>query len=452
MKNKIIIFVAVAATLPIMAEIGSRQSRPDRIPGEYVAVLDTQRINALGDLTAKARENGVVVKEFLGKSRDLIRFQYTDSALSVRETLSRLVNLIPGAKKVEPNYLYYTLAGGSNPGGGNPVPNAPADDGLPSIVPNDPSFGQLWGMRNIAQKDSAGTAGFKGVDSAASKAWKIRTSGDRVVVAVIDTGVDYTHPDLKDNLWHGRGPNNQDIIGYNAIKNTFDPKDDNGHGTHVSGTIGAVGNNGVGVVGVAWRASIMAIKFLDSRGSGALSDAVKGIDWAREHGANIMSNSWGGGGSSDILKEAIVKASQAGIVFVAAAGNESSNNDTKASFPANYDVDNMISVASSNNKDQMSSFSNYGKKMVHIMAPGENIYSTKPGGGYQSLSGTSMATPHVSGAVALLLSQEPSLSPKAVRERLMKSSDKMQVYKDKIASSGRLNVYHMLRNEGGSSR
>jgi thermitase len=438
-------------SLPALAALEVKKPQQDRVPGEFVAAVAQSEIQSFSAVTQALRNKGIEVQERISAKDNILRLRYTDSSLSLLELVSRLKGLISGARLVEPNYLYHALRGSPPPGNGNPLP--PPNDGLPTLIPNDTNFGFLWGMRNIGQRDAAsgGTAGISNADSSAAKAWKIRTDGSRVIVAVIDSGVDYNHPDLRDNMWEGRGPNGQLIHGYNAINNTFNPMDDNGHGTHCAGTIGGVGNNSRGVAGVAHRASIMAIKFLSSSGSGALSDAIKGIDFARENGAQIMSNSWGGGPSSSLMQEAIVRARNAGIVFIAAAGNEGNNNDTRASFPANYPIDNVISVAASNNRDQMASFSNYGKRMVHLMAPGEQIYSTIPGNKYDWFSGTSMATPHVSGAVALLLSQEPGLSPAAVRSRLMKSSDKISQYAQRLAA-GRLNVYKLLRNEEGSSR
>jgi subtilisin family serine protease len=301
-------------------------------------------------------------------------------------------------------------------------------------------------MKNQGQRDPTGRAGKAGADIKATEAWARATGSKNVVVAVIDTGVDYNHPDIRPNMWikPKANPSDPDVFGFNAINGKEDPMDDNAHGTHCAGTIGAVGDNAQGVVGVTWNVSIMGVKFLSGSGSGTLADAIKAIDYATQNGAQIMSNSWGGGGFSQTLLDAIKRARDKGILFVAAAGNDGSNNDSQPAYPASYDVDNIISVAASNNLDNMASFSNFGTRTVHLMAPGENILSTTPNNRYQSFSGTSMATPHVSGAAALLLGQEPSLDYTELRERILKSTDKWKGLKRKVASSGRLNVYNML--------
>src|SRR5262249_21728522 len=203
--------------------------------------------------------------------------------------------------------------------------------------------------------------------------------------------------------------------GFNAINNTCNPLDDNNHGTHTSGTIGATGNNGSGVVGVNWNTRIMGLKFLSASGSGNTADAIECIDFAIQAkqafasagGANvrILSNSWGGGGFSQALLDAINRANSNNMLFVAAAGNNNSNNDTTAFFPANYDAPNVVSVAATDNRDAKSSFSNFGATTVDLGAPGTNILSTVRNGGFSVFSGTSMATPHVSGAAALVLSR-----------------------------------------------
>jgi subtilisin family serine protease len=243
-------------------------------------------------------------------------------------------------------------------------------------IPNDPQFPNEWGMVNIH----------------APYAWsKVTTSP--AVVAVIDTGADLTHPDLKADL----------VPGYNFVANSSNPQDDNGHGTHTAGTIGAVGNNMIGVVGVCWRVKIMPLKFLAKNGSGSLFDAVRAIDYARQKNVQVMSNSWGGGGFSQALADAITRAEKAKILFVAAAGNNGTDNDVIPSYPATYPNGNIISVAAIDINDQKPAFSDYGKKTVHIGAPGVNVWSTYHPNTYQALSGTSMATPHVSGAAALAL-------------------------------------------------
>ena len=285
-------------------------------------------------------------------------------------------------------------------------------------IPNDPGSSDLWGMTSA-----------EGIS--APRAWDLSTGSNSIVVAVIDTGVDYSHPDLAANMWHNPGevPGNgvdddlngyvDDVYGVNTITGAAqpgNPMDDHYHGTHVAGTIGAVGNNGIGVVGVSPHVKIMALKFLSASGSGSLAGAIKAIDYATmmriNYGINVRlsNNSWGGGGYSTPLEQAISRAKAAGIIFVAAAGNDGADSDASPMYPAGYDVDNIVAVAAINRDQNLASFSNYGATSVDIAAPGVSIYSTSPNSGYQSLSGTSMATPHVAGALALLLGYQPSLS------------------------------------------
>lgn len=289
-----------------------------------------------------------------------------------------------------------------------------------TATPNDPLYVNQWGLENSSDRD---------IDAA--QAWNFGTTSS-VVVAVIDTGIDYNHPDLAANIWMntdevaGNGiddDNNgyiDDIRGWNFINETNNPMDDNGHGTHVAGTIGAVGNNGIGVVGVAWNVQLMALKFLSASGSGNLSDAVEAIDYARANGAKIINASFGGGGFSSAMQTAIQRFQNAGGIFVAAAGNSAQNNALVASFPANYPG--VISVAASTSTDTLASFSNFGTN-VQIAAPGQGILSTLPGNRYGNLSGTSMAAPHVAGALALLWGQSPTLSASVLTSALYANTD-----------------------------
>ncbi|MCL4125256.1 UNVERIFIED_CONTAM: hypothetical protein GTU68_049749 [Idotea baltica] len=270
-------------------------------------------------------------------------------------------------------------------------------------------------------------------------AWDLNTGSNSVVVAVIDTGVDYNHTDLKANMW----VNPNEIAG--------NPYDDNGHGTHVAGTIGAKGNNGKGVAGVNWNVKIMALKFLDANGAGGLADAIEVIDYMvamKNRGVNIVvsNNSWGGGGYSQPLYDAILRAHQAGIIFAAAAGNAASDNDSFAAYPASYDISSVVSVASHDSQQNLSSFSNYGASSVDIAAPGSSIYSTYPGNSYSTLSGTSMATPHVSGALALLAAHSSSLTPSQLINRMYDSGSDLTSLNSLVRTRRKLNVSRMLRN------
>ena len=319
-------------------------------------------------------------------------------------------------------------------------------------IPNDPRFGDLWGLHNTGQ-----AGGVAGAHISAAAAWDTTVGSHDVIVGVIDTGVDYTHPDLVPNMFVNPGeiPGNNidddgngfidDVHGINAITGTGNPMDDNDHGTHVAGTIGAVGNDGVGVVGVNWNVSIMALKFLSGAGSGTTAGAIVCIDYAvamKNSGVNIrvLNNSWGGGGFSQALEDAISAANAVDILFVAAAGNSSSNNDVSPHYPSSYTVPNVLAVASTTRTDAMSSFSSFGLTSVDLGAPGSDIVSTIPGNGYASFSGTSMATPHVAGAAALLLSVNDTLTTEELKQILMDTGDPTAAMDGRTVSGKRLNV------------
>jgi subtilisin family serine protease len=315
------------------------------------------------------------------------------------------------------------------------------------LVPNDPSYGQLWGLKNTGQTIGA-SSGTPGADISAERAWNVTTGSPGVIVGVVDTGIDYNHPDLAATVWSNPGGVNgcpTGTHGYNAITRTCDPNDDHYHGTHCSGTIGAVGNNGVGVVGVNWTVKLMGLKFLDSTGSGTTANAIAAIDFAvraKMAGQNVrvLSNSWGGGGFSQALLDEINKANANNILFVAAAGNSGLNNDVTPHYPSSYNTPNMVAVAATDNTDTIADFSNFGPTSVHLGAPGVDVYSTQPGGLYQFLSGTSMATPHVSGAAALVLAKTPTLTTAQVKSTLLNSVDPNTSLAGQTITGGRLNV------------
>lgn len=305
-----------------------------------------------------------------------------------------------------------------------------------TATPNDPGYASDWGLENSADTD---------IDAA--QAWSYGTTSS-TIVAVIDTGIDYNHVDLASNIWTNpneianngidddRNGYTDDVRGWNFVSNNNNPMDDNGHGTHVAGTIGAVGNNGIGIAGVAWGIKMMALKFLDSTGAGDLSDAVSAIDYARVKGAKVINASWGGGNFTTALQSAMQRFQSAGGIFVAAAGNESANNDLVPSYPANFAFSNVISVAASTSSGSLASFSNYGAN-VDIAAPGANIYSTIPGNRYTTYSGTSMASPHVAGAIALLWGQVPTATATQIIDAVLQNTDSVLLNR---TAKGRLNV------------
>ena len=330
------------------------------------------------------------------------------------------------------------------------------DGPLVPVLPHDPQFTEQWALANSGQR-----GGKEGADISATLAWATTTGSDKVVVAVLDSGVDYTHEDLAENMWvrpAGMAPyrDNElgtidDLNGYNAIDNGSDPMDENGHGTHCAGIIGAEGENNLGIAGVNWKVQIMPLKFMNAGGFGTTKDAIEAINYVIERkkaGVNvrIISASWGSTQRSRALEQAIRKAYENDILFVAAAGNASVNNDRSPHFPSSYDVPNVISVAALDRHDQLARFSNYGAKSVAIAAPGVDILSTWLGNQYEEKSGTSMATPVVAGVGALILSENPRMSVDDLRKRIMASSDPIVALKGKTVAGGRINAAKALQD------
>ncbi|HEX3149423.1 MAG TPA: S8 family serine peptidase [Gemmataceae bacterium] len=325
------------------------------------------------------------------------------------------------------------------------------------VTPQDPQYadGTLWGLNNTGQ-----SSGVPDADIDAPEGWDFGHDASSVKVAVIDTGIDYNHPDLAANIWTnpgeiaGDGIDNDhngyidDVHGYDFFDHDSDPMDDYNpsHGTHVSGTIAAVGDNNTGVVGVAWKAQLMALKIFGSSGSTFTSNEVEAINYSIKMGAKISSNSWGGTFYSDLLKDAIAAAGKAGQIFVAAAGNDSVNNDTAPHYPSAFNLDNIVSVASLTRTDTLSSFSNYGALTADLGAPGSSIYSTYSLnlGSYATLSGTSMATPHVSGALALLKAAHPDWTVAQLKDQLLATTVPIPALAGITVSGGRLNLANLL--------
>src|SRR5947209_1548532 len=438
-KTSILWLIAILSILPLWAQnrgknktefFRGKEAATNEVlvkfrPTTFQSVLEAQ---AAGEVDESERVGGT----------GLLRLH------SSRKNVATLVSELSARSDVEyaePNYIVHTTA-----------------------IPNDPRFGELWGLQNTGQIIQA-SVGVPGADIKATAAWDISTGSRANVAAVIATGIDYRHPDLAANVWSAPVActvtiGGQSITcpagshGFNAITNVCDPLDDNNHGSHVSGTIGAVGNNGTGVVGVNWTASIMGSKFLDAAGSGTTANAINAIEFAVQakaafaatSGANVrvLSNSWGGGAFSQALLDEINRANANDMLFVAAAGNSSSNNDVVPHYPSGFNAPNVVAVAATDNTDALPGFSNFGSTSVHLGAPGVDILSTTRNNTYSYFSGTSMATPHVSGAALLVLSK-CALDTASLKTLLLNNVDPIPSLSGMTVTGGRLNVNKAIR-------
>ncbi|MGC9450715.1 MAG: S8 family peptidase, partial [Oceanipulchritudo sp.] len=357
---------------------------------------------------------------------------------TIPETLRALQD--PSIRYAEPDYIVHLMA-----------------------EPDDPDYlnGQLWGLHNTGQDE-----GVEDADIDAPEGWDIRTDAGDIIIGMVDTGIRYTHEDIAANMWINPGEDGldalgnskrdngidddgngyvDDVHGINALEGSGNPYDDHGHGSHTAGTAAAVGNNGTGVTGVAWKAQIMALKFLGS-GSGSSSDAVICIDYAIQKGARLTSNSWGGERLSKGVEEIISAANDAGQLFIAAAGNNAWDNDISDTLPADYPLENIISVAAINRLGELASFSNYGAGSVHLAAPGQKILSLENTGdtAYQDLSGTSMATPMVAGIAALVMAEFPGEDHMAAKNRILAGAQRFAALSGKSLTGAVANLHGAL--------
>lgn len=324
-----------------------------------------------------------------------------------------------------------------------------------SEPPSDARYAEQWGLENTAQPVNGHPAGREGVDIDALNAWTFGRGSDEVVVAVIDSGVAYDHEDLAANMWVNEGevPGNgqdddgngvvDDVHGFNAVDQSGDPDDDLGHGTHVAGIIGAVGDNGTGVAGVNWTTRVMALKFLGPGGGGSTSDAIACIDYIlkmKERGANVrvVNCSWGSTMPSRALEDAIERAVAEDVLFVCASGNDSVDTDRVAHYPSSYGTDGVVSVAALAPDDSLAGFSNWGLRSVDLAAPGVDILSTLPDGRYGFASGTSMASPFVAGVAALVAAEDPAVPIATIRSRMLEGRFSVPDFAKRLATGGRL--------------
>jgi len=408
----------------------ARNNTLDADPGTILVRFDP-RLSAQGRGVARAAVASRAVEQYhLVPGLELI-----EVSVPAAQAIARY-RATPGVLYAEPNYVVHA-----------------------STTPNDPNFGLLWGMNNTGQTVN-GATGTANADINAPEAWTTFTGDPNFVIANIDSGVNMNHPDIAANIWTNPGEiagnaidddgNGyiDDINGWNFVSGNNNPTDDNGHGTHTAGSTGAVGNNGVGVSGVAWQCKLVPLKFLNSAGSGYTSDAMLAIQYCTGKGIKVSNNSWGGGGFSQAMFDAINASKAVGHVFVAAAGNSGANIDASPSYPASYNLDNIISVAATDSRDLRASFSNYGATTVDIGAPGVNILSTY-GSGYAYLNGTSMAAPHVTGVVALVYGRNPSWTYSQVRTQILSTARPVSSLANITVTGGVVNALAAVGGGGG---
>ncbi len=431
------------AAAPDVARIYSAENyKHAYAPGQVIVAFKAGKIDFADNglaaaVSVSARKDLAFAKDTKTKARaftarNLVLLSLADKS---REGVVNVINRIKGDPNVayaEPNYLVQAVE-----------------------IPNDASFGELYGMHNSGQ-----AGGTVDADIDAPEAWDRTHGNPNLMIGIIDTGIDYLHQDLAVNIWTnpgevaGNGLDDDgngfidDIHGYDFANNDSDPMDDHYHGTHCAGTIAGAGNNGIGVAGVVWRAKLVALKFLDAGGSGSTEGAINAVAYANAMHIPITSNSWGGGGFSQALKDVIEAGGSAGYLFIAAAGNSGLDTDLSPQYPAGYDSPSIVSVAATDRNDQLAGFSNYGLTTVDLGAPGVDVYSCAPGNNYQLLSGTSMATPHVSGAAALLWGYNYQLTGAQVKATLMAAADPIPALAGRAVSGGRLNVNNALTLAG----
>lgn len=446
MTNKSILALAVCAALSAPSFANAQSNNQPLAASDSIIVVFKQGVGK-AERQQVMQKYGVSLRfadkdGFDARSRQLLDGRIAELSLPKgvsRDGLIKQLSRHSAIEIAEPNYLLHAIENSN------------------VVIPNDPRFTELWGMNNTG----AG-GGVNDADIDAPEAWDLTKGSKDVIVGVIDTGTDYNHPDLAANIWTnpneiaGNGiddDNNgviDDIHGFSAVNNNGNPMDGQGHGTHVSGTIGASGDNATGVVGVNWNVTMIPCQFLGADGSGTTAGAIACINYFKNlkqnHGVNVRltSNSWGGGGFSQALSDAIQAGNNAGILFIAAAGNDADNSDVTPHYPSAYNLPGIISVASTDRADNLSSFSTYGAVSVDLGAPGSAILSTTPNNTYASYSGTSMATPHVAGAAALVWSLNPDLSIAEMKTLLMDSGDSLAALAGKTVSGKRLNLKNAL--------
>jgi thermitase len=451
-RNKYILYVALALLVVLVVALASQIRRLQRQWRSSVRIIpvgsksreDAAQNELNQDTASSSGRPEVLVKFRAGVSEDAIdeiTARFNDQVQDEIEAVPGLTviddresaeanavvaqyQILPEVEYAEPNYEITLDQAGS-------------DSGQPVV--NDPQFQEQWALANVS----------------AFRAWLVTKGSEQIVIAVLDSGVEYTHVDLVDNIWTRPANINpyqdrdlgtvDDVHGYNIVINNGDPMDDNGHGTNCAGIIGAACGNNLGICGVNWKTRIVPLKFLNAGGFGTVAGAIEAINYAidrKRAGVNlrVISASWGLTQHSRALEDVIRKASEAGILFVAASGSSNSNNDAIPHYPAGYNTRNIISVAATDRTDALASFSNYGLNSVQIAAPGKDILTTALGNEYELRSGTSMAAPVVAGVAALTLAAHPDLSVDQLRSLLLHSVDKLSGLRGRVSTSGRINA------------
>lgn len=441
MARRLRLAATMASAAALFAAIGpapvaAQTPAPDAVPGELIVrfkstLRESQREAVRNTVGAELEEKLPV------KGLELVDLAAGMSVAAAERSFERQSEVL----YAEPNFYRHAAA-----------------------TPADPMFGSVWGLNNTGQP-VLGRRGTADADIDAPEAWELTKGSPTVIVAVVDTGVAYDHQDLAPNVWTNPGESGaaresngrdddgngrvDDVRGWDFAGKDNDPRDGNGHGTHVAGTIGARGDDGYGVSGVAWDTSLMPVQVLGANGSGSVADVVAGYAYAAQNGADVVNASLGGSSSTQAEREAIQDAPD--TLFVVAAGNDGRSNEDVPQYPCNYSLANVICVAATNSDDELASFSNFGSTSVDLAAPGDSTLSSYPRCvdatfpySHAYLSGTSMATPHVAGAAALVLSRSRTATLPQVRERLLASVDPIAALATKTVTGGRLNAHAAL--------
>jgi hypothetical protein len=447
---KFLLIATLMALFSLAFSANKKNYQAEFVPGEIIVKLKSSNKSFFQDL----EDQGITLKRPINLSYGTLYVLDIGNNKSIKSVLKSLKNN-PNVIYSEPNFIWKIE---------RPVDSLDikkiSELEEQNGAPNDPLFNTLWGLSNTGSNEPEPplTGGVAGADIRALEAWNITKGDKKIKVGVLDTGIDYNHPDLKEQIWTNLSELNgkkgidddkngyvDDIHGYDIFNKDGDPMDGNGHGSHCAGVIGAIHDNGIGVAGVMGEVSLVPVKFLSDQGAGSSEQAILGLDYAVKIGVDITSNSWGGAEFSQALKDAILNASNNGIVFVAAAGNDSRDNDQAPHYPSSYEIPNVISVGGLTAQNELADWSNYGAGTVLIAAPGKNINSTVLKNSYKVHSGTSMATPHVAGVIGLLLSKEGRIPHSDLKERLMSTSDEVSKLRGKIKrESGRINAYNLL--------